>query len=107
MLGSVGVVRLDVYKDCSRAEKRQVLETFWRRGHPRPTERVATAARQYGPWAVLCLAILALELVPIIALSVAHTAVIILGAALVLEVLVLLSLMWAAIRWQELQVARA
>jgi uncharacterized integral membrane protein len=55
-------VKLDAYKSCSFSEKRQVLETFWR-ARPAQSTKVASAATQYGPWAVALLVIIMLELV--------------------------------------------
>jgi len=94
-------MKLDVYRSCSWAEKRQVLEAFWRRGTGTP-ERIRAAACQYGPWAVLCLAIVAVELVALGAFLIAHSpvlAVVTLGLA----AFDLWSLWWSIVRTRELR----
>ncbi|HEY8081001.1 MAG TPA: hypothetical protein VIE15_02845 [Acidimicrobiales bacterium] len=98
-------MKLDVYRSCSRAEKREVLNVYWHRG-VETSSRIALAARQYGPWAILCLIVLAVELVPVIALSFGHANVV--GViAVALEAVVLLSLYWAVVRYQALRAAPA
>jgi hypothetical protein len=89
-------VRLDVYRSCSRQEKRAVLEAYWRRDVQAPA-RITDAAVQYGPWAVLCCAILVLEPIPVLALSASHAPVV-LGLFGLLEVLLVTSLWWSAVR---------
>ena len=63
---------LDVYRSCSRSEKREVLEVFWRRDVV-ASERITDAALQYGPWALLCCVVLAAEPIPVLALSVGRS----------------------------------
>jgi uncharacterized membrane protein len=94
-------VKLDVYRSCSRAEKRDVLTTFWHRGAT-GTAKIMKAALQYGPWAVLCLVVLALELVPVVVLGFRHAPVIA-WIAVAMEVVVLLSLWLAVVRTSELR----
>jgi len=104
-IASVVVVKLDVYRSCSRSEKREVLHVYWHRD-VEASSRIALAAQQYGPWAILCLVVLALELVPVIALSFGHVDV--LGAvAVLLETLVVASLCWAIVRYQALRATPA
>ncbi len=62
-------MKLDAYKSCSFSEKRQVLETFWR-ARPAESTKVASAATQYGPWAVVLLIVIVLELVVVLVASV-------------------------------------
>jgi hypothetical protein len=89
-------VKLDVYRSCSRREKGQVLETFWR-SDVSPSERVHLAAVQYGPYAVICLVAVTLELALIIGLSISRASVI--GViAIVLEAVTVASLWWAVVR---------
>ena len=96
---------MDVYRSCSRSEKRDVLGVFWHRGVD-ASDRIRVAALQYAPWAIVCLVVLAFELVPVIVLSIGHVDV--LGAiAIALEALVLLSLGWAVVRFQELRLIPA
>jgi len=98
---SVGQVGLDVYRSCTRAEKRDVLKVFWRRDVD-ASDRITTAALQYGPWAVLCCTLLALEPIPVLALSLGRVDGLV-AAAVVVEVVVVLSLWWAAVRLASLR----
>jgi hypothetical protein len=94
-------MKLDVYRSCSRAEKREVLNVYWHK-NVETTIRIHDAAVQYGPWAIACIVILALELVPVIALSFGHTNAV--GVvAVALEVFLLVSLWWAILRYEELR----
>jgi hypothetical protein len=89
-------VKLDVYRSCSRQEKRQVLEAFWRT-NARPTSRVHEAAAQYGPYAVLSLVTVAAELLVVILVS--FDRLLVMGVvAMLLEAFVLWSIWWAAVR---------
>jgi uncharacterized iron-regulated membrane protein len=89
-------MKLDVYRSCSRKEKGQVLETFWR-SHVESSDRIRRAAMQYGPYAVLCLMAVAVELGVIIGLALSRARII--GAiAMVLEVVTVASLWWALVR---------
>jgi hypothetical protein len=90
------VVKLDVYRSCSRDEKRRVLEVFWRRDVD-ASDRVTHAARQYGPWAVLCCAVLALEPLPVLALSIGRVEPLVVASAVV-EAVCVLSLWLATVR---------
>jgi len=96
-------MKLDVYRSCSWKEKRQVLESFWRRGVEVP-ERIEVAAGQYGPWAVLCLAIVAVELVALGVFLIGHSPALA-AVALALAGFDLWSLWWAAVRTRELHAA--
>ncbi len=91
---------LDVYRSCSRAEKRELLEFFWRdRGPASP--RVEVAARQYGPYAVAALVAVALEVIVLCAVVFPHSttagALLAGGAAATVA-----SLVRAVSRWREL-----
>jgi hypothetical protein len=88
------IVKLDVYRSCSRQEKRQVLDAFWRT-NAHPTSRIHEAAAQYGPYAVLSLLAVATELLVVILVSI-DRAVVIGVLAILLEAFVLWSL-WRAI----------
>jgi len=94
-------MKLDVYRSCSWTEKRQVLEAFWRRGVTQP-KRIEEAAVQYGAWAIVCLVVLALELVPVIVVSVGRGSALA-WVGLALQLGVLLSLLWSVVRYQELR----
>jgi hypothetical protein len=94
-------MKLDVYRSCSRHEKRQVLETFWH-AHVESSTRIRDAAVQYGPYAVACLVAVAAELVVVIVAS-AHRALVISWIAVVVEAVVVLSLWWAVVRSRALK----
>jgi hypothetical protein len=89
-------VKLDVYRSCSRQEKRQVLEAFWRTT-AHPTSRIHEAAAQYGPYAVLSLLAVAAELLVVILVAM-DRAVAIGVIAILLEAFVVWSLWWAIAR---------
>lgn len=94
-------MKLDVYRSCSRQEKGEVLNAFWHT-NVTPTQRIHEAAIQYGPWAVLCLVTLALELGLVIYVAINRAAVV--GwFAVLLEAIVVLSLWWAVVRWRALR----
>ena len=97
----VDLVKLDVYRSCTRQEKREVLETFWRSGVT-PSARIHEAAFQYGPVAVICLFAVALELALVIFVSI-QRAVVVGWLAVVFEVIVLVSLWWSLIRWRTIR----
>jgi hypothetical protein len=92
----LGIVKLDVYRSCSRQEKRQVLEAFWRT-NAHPTNRIHEAATQYGPYAILSLLAVAVELLLVIIVSI-DRAVAIGVLAILVEVFVMWSLWWAISR---------
>jgi hypothetical protein len=94
-------MKLDVYRSCSRKEKMEVLNTFWRRNVDAPS-RILDAALQYGPVAVACLVAIAAELALVIAVSITRAYVIGL-IALACEALVLWSLWWALVRTRDIK----
>jgi hypothetical protein len=92
---------LDVYRGCSKQERREVLGVFWRRG-TEGSDRVERAALEYGLWALACFVIVALELVPLFVGLFGRSdtlAWIAVGA----EVLALTSAWWAALRYVTLR----
>ncbi len=89
-------MKLDVYKSCSRAEKRDVLNVFWHT-NVQSSSRIQRAAFEYGPYAVLCLVAVALELGLVIFVSISR-ALVVGWLAVLLEVVVVLSLWWAVVR---------
>jgi hypothetical protein len=93
-------VKLDVYRSCSRQEKRDVLGAFWH-PHTEATPRIHQAAIQYGPYAVLCLVAMVAELALVIYVTIGR-AVVVGSLAVAVEALVLLSLWWAVVRWRAL-----
>jgi hypothetical protein len=94
-------VKLDVYKSCSRQEKRAVLNVFWHTNVQSST-RIQRGAFQYGPYAVLCLVAVALELGLVIVVSI-HRAFVVGWMAVLLEVVVVLSLWWAVVRYRVIR----
>lgn len=98
-----GAMKLDVYRRCTRREKMEVLNAFWRRrGDASPT--ILEAARQYGAYAVLCVAAIALELIVVIVAGFSH--VLFVGwLALAVEVFTLWSLWWSVLRYRTLRSA--
>jgi hypothetical protein len=97
----VEYVKLDVYRSCSRQEKGEVLNVFWRSNVQAPA-RIQQAAVQYGPYAEICLVAVALELALIIGLSMSRADVV--GAvAAVFEALVVVSLWWALVRTRAMR----
>jgi membrane protein YdbS with pleckstrin-like domain len=93
-------MKLNVYQSCSREEKRDVLEAFWRRSAT-PSARILQAACQYGPFAMLCILAVALELALVVVSL--HRAIVVGSIAATLEVLVLVSLGWALVRWRTIR----
>jgi hypothetical protein len=57
-------VRLATYQSCTFVEKRAVLRTFWS-SREDESDKVNRAAREYGPYALAMVAIIAVELVVI------------------------------------------
>jgi hypothetical protein len=82
-------MKLDVYRSCSRHEKRQVLEAFWH-SSVESTSRIRDAAVQYGPYAVASLIA--------VAASRMQRAPVISWIAIVVEAAVLVSLWWSVVR---------
>jgi hypothetical protein len=94
-------VKLDVYRSCTRQEKREVLETFWR-ANVHASARIHEAALQYGPFAVISLAAVVLELALVIFVSI-HRAPVVGWLAIVFEAVVLLSLWWSLVRFRAVR----
>lgn len=93
-------MKLDVYRSCTRREKMEVLNAFWRtRSEASP--RILEAARQYGAWAVICVAAIALELVVVILAGFSH-AVVLGWLGLGAELLIVWSLWWSVVRYRRL-----
>ncbi len=60
-------MRLATYNSCSFNEKRSVLRTFWS-GRPDESQKINEAAHEYGPYALLLVATITVELIIIAAL---------------------------------------
>jgi len=101
----VGVMKLDVYRGCSRQEKREVLGTFWRASSQGST-RIVEAAQQYGAYAVVYVAAIAFEVLVVMVAGFLHARLV--GwLALGAEVFVLWSLWWSVVRFRALRTIRA
>jgi hypothetical protein len=94
-------VKLDVYRSCTRQEKREVLDAFWRTRH-RPSNRIHEAALQYGPFAIGSLVVVVAELAFVILVSIRRAPVVGWFAA-AFEALVVLSLWWSLVRLSALK----
>jgi len=97
--------RLDVYRSCSRSEKREVLEAFWR-SNDHASARINAAAIQYGPLAILSLVVVILELALIVTMTLAN------GyawgwLAVAFEIVVVASLGRSLVRWRALNAGSA
>jgi hypothetical protein len=64
-------MQLTNYRRCSWREKREVLELFWRSTTPSPSP-ILTAAREYGPYAIVAHLIIVSELVLFIVIGLAR-----------------------------------
>jgi hypothetical protein len=64
-------MRLATYQSCTFAEKRAVLRTFWSIREDE-SDKVNLAAREYGPYALAMVAIIAIELAIISSVLVAR-----------------------------------
>ncbi|HQT99559.1 MAG TPA: hypothetical protein PLG60_03555 [Acidimicrobiales bacterium] len=94
-------MKLDVYRRCTRREKMEVLSAFWRR-HGDAPPAILEAARQYGAYAVLCVAAICLELIVVIVAGFSH-ALVVGWLALAVEVFTLWSLWWSVLRYRALR----
>lgn len=94
-------MKLDVYQSCTRSEKRDVLNKFWH-SNVESSIRIQQAAIQYGPYAVICIVAVALELGFVIVVSI-HRAFVVGWIAVVLEALALWSLWWSVVRCRAIK----
>jgi hypothetical protein len=94
-------VNIDVYRSCSWREKRDVLNVFWRSDVEAST-RLREAAVQYGYYAVICLAVVVLEVALILAVSVAHNSLVA-GLSAAAELFMIWSTWWALKRYRILR----
>ena len=98
-------VRLNVYRGCSRQEKREVLGTFWCTASP-SSSRILEAAEQYGAYAIIYVAAIAVEVLVVMIAGFSHVAVV--GwLALGGEAFILWSLWWSIVRYRALRTRRA
>ena len=94
-------MNIDVYRGCTWKEKRDVLNVFWRR-NVETTTRIGEAAVQYGYYAIICLAVVILELALILAVAIDHGSFVWWIAALA-EVFMIWSTWWALMRYRLLK----
>lgn len=94
-------MNLDVYKSCTHAEKRQVLEAFWHADAAAPV-RINYAALQYGPFAIALLIIVAAELAPVIYFSLSRGYAVA-WIPVLIEAAVVASAGWAVARLRTLR----
>ena len=97
----VDAMKLAVYRSCTREEKREVLDVFWR-SSPHPSPKIDEAARQYGPYAILCIVVIALELALVVFVSI-HRGYVWGWFAGLLEALSIASLWWSVVRYRVLR----
>lgn len=69
-VGTLCDVGLAAYRHCTFREKREVLAVFWSRRAP-ASDTVAAAAREYGPYALAMVIVIAVELATIAVVLVA------------------------------------
>jgi len=99
--GKMATMKLDSYQSCSPTEKRQVLGVFWR-SEDAPSIKVAEGAVEYGPVAVICIIIIAVELLALAIVGVVWSMV--WGWFFCIPLLLALLSLWKAImRTRELQ----
>jgi len=101
----VGVMKLDVYRGCSRQEKREVLGTFWR-ASSQGSSRIVEAAQQYGAYAIVCVAVISLEVLAVMVVGFLH-ATLVGWLALGAEAFIIWSLWWSVVRYRALRAPRA
>jgi hypothetical protein len=94
-------VNIDVYRSCTWKEKRDVLNVFWRT-NVEATSRVGEAAVQYGYFAIICLAIVIVELAVILGVALDRNALVA-ALALLGELFMFWSTWWAARRYRVLK----
>ena len=94
-------MNIDVYRNCTFKEKRDVLNVFWRT-NVESTTRIGEAAVQYGYYAVICLAIVMLEVALILVVALNHNAFVA-GFSAAAELFMLWSTWWAIKRYRLLK----
>jgi len=97
----VATMKLDVYRGCTREEKREVLGVFWRAASP-GSSRIAGAAEQYGAVAIIDVATIALEVL-VVMVARFRCAAFLGWLALVAEAFVLWALWWSVVRYRALR----
>ena len=94
-------MNIDVYRSCTFKEKRDVLNVFWRT-NVESTTRIGEAAVQYGYYAVICLAVVMLEVALILVVALNHNAFVA-GFSAAAELFMLWSTWWAIKRFRILK----
>jgi len=94
-------VNIDLYRSCTFKEKRDVLNVFWRK-NVEASSRIGTAAVQYGYYAIICLAVVMLELALILAAALDHASFVA-GISALAELFMIWSTWWAIKRYHVLK----
>jgi membrane protein YdbS with pleckstrin-like domain len=94
-------VSIDVYRGCTWKEKRDVLNVFWRTNVD-ASSRVGEAAVQYGYYAIICLAIVIVELAVILVVAFDRNALVA-ALSVLAELFMFWSTWWAAKRYRVLK----
>ena len=94
-------MNIDVYRSCTWKEKRDVLNVFWRTD-VETTTRIREAAVQYGYYAVICLAVVMLELAVILVAAIDHNSFVA-GLSAAAELFMLWSTWWSVKRYRVLK----
>jgi len=94
-------VNIDIYRACTWQEKRDVLNVFWRT-NVETTPRIREAAVQYGYYAVICLAVVMLELALIVVVGIDHNTLVA-GLSAAAELFMIWSTWWAIRRYRTLK----
>jgi len=94
-------VNIDVYRGCTWKEKRDVLNVFWR-SNVETTTRIGEAAVQYGYYALICLAVVMVELGLILIVALNHSSFVAWLAAIA-EIFMIWSTWWAFMRYRLLK----
>jgi hypothetical protein len=95
-------VNLDVYRGCTWKEKRDVLNVFWR-VNAEATSRTVEAAVQYGYYAVICLAIVMLEIALLFVVVIGHSSFVA-GLTALAELFMIWSTWWA---WKRYRIVKS
>ena len=94
-------MNIDVYRGCTWKEKRDVLNVFWRR-NVETTTRLGQAAVQYGYYALICLAVVIVELAVILVVVISHNSFVA-GLTALAEIFMIWSTWWALMRFRRLK----
>jgi hypothetical protein len=94
-------VKVDVYRSCSWREKRDVLNVFWRTNVD-ASSRIIEASVQYGYYAVICMAVVMVEVAFILGVALDRNALIA-ALSVLAELFMIWSTWWAMKRYRILK----